>query len=261
MKLRIVGCSGSFPGPESAASSYLLSAHDGTREWNIVLDMGNGSVGQLQRYIGLEDIDAIFLSHLHPDHCLDLCGLYVALKWRPEGSRGKRTPVHAPAAASDYLAQAYNLQPESEMVEVFDFRHHNDDESVRVGPFKVRPFAVNHPVPEAYALRVEVTDAAGERRVVTYSGDTDVCTALDEAAAGADLFLCEAAFEEGRDDAISNVHLTGRRAGETAQRAAAKRLLLTHLPVWTRSTVVSAEAGEVYDGPVAVVHAGEVYDV
>ena len=107
-----------------------------------------------------------------------------------------------------------------------------------MGPFTVTPFAVNHPVEEAYALRVEVTepdkDGAAVTRVLTYSGDTDSCRGLEEAAKDADLFLCEAAFEEGRDDGIKDVHLTGKRAGEAATAAGARRLLLTHIPVWTR---------------------------
>ena len=127
------------------------------------------------------------------------------------------------------------------------------------------PFAVNHPVEEAYALRVEVTepDKQGNpvSRVLTYSGDTDSCAGLEEAAKDADLFLCEAAFEEGRDDGIKDVHLTGKRAGEAAESAGARRLLLTHIPVWTSPTTVMAEARPVFGGDVAVAVAGVHYTV
>ena len=68
MRLTVVGCSGSFPGPESAASCYLLEA-DGFR---LVVDMGNGSLGALQRHAPLFGVDAVLLSHLHADHCVDL---------------------------------------------------------------------------------------------------------------------------------------------------------------------------------------------
>ena len=71
MKLTVVGCSGSFPSAESACSSYLVEA-DGFR---LLLDMGNGALGELQRHCGLYDLDAIFLSHLHADHCIDMCGV------------------------------------------------------------------------------------------------------------------------------------------------------------------------------------------
>jgi ribonuclease BN (tRNA processing enzyme) len=136
---------------------------------------------------------------------------------------------------------------------------------VQVGPFTVTPFAVNHPVEEAYALRVEVTEPAKDgtsvTRVLTYSGDTDSCQGLEDAARGADLFLCEAAFEEGRDDDIKDVHLTGKRAGQAATAAGARRLLLTHIPVWTSQTAVLAEAKPEFDGDVAIAVAGVHYTV
>ncbi len=79
MKLTVVGCSGSFPSAESACSSYLVEA-DGFR---LLLDMGNGALGELQRHCGLYDLDAIFLSHLHADHCIDMCAYFVARYYRP----------------------------------------------------------------------------------------------------------------------------------------------------------------------------------
>ena len=99
-----------------------------------------------------------------------------------------------------------------------------------IGPFTVTPHPAEHPV-EAYALRVEgpAEDDPSRRVVLTYSGDTDACEGLQTAAAGADLLLAEAAFQEGRDT-TRGIHLTGRRAGEAARDAAVARLVLTHLP-------------------------------
>lgn len=265
MKLTIVGCSGSFPGPASPASCYLLTAHDGVRPWRVLIDLGSGALGAAQKYMDLEDIDAIFLSHLHPDHCMDLCGLHVAVRWNPNGWHRGRIPVWGPAATADRLATAYGLELDPGMREEFDFINWQERETVTVGPFKVTPYSVNHPVPEAYALRVEVTeyDGTGMDRtaVLTYSGDTDSCQGLEDAALNADFFLCEAAFEEGRDDHIKDVHLTGKRAGEAAARANVKRLLLTHIPVWTDSNTVVAEAREVYTGDVAAAVAGVHYTI
>ena len=75
------------------------------------------------------------------------------------------------------------------------------------------------------------------------------------------MFLCEAAFHEGRDDGIDGVHLTGRRAGETAAQAGARKLLLTHLPVWNDPQRAVQEARAVYDGPLAVAVSGLSYGV
>ena len=77
MKVTVVGCSGSFPGPDSAASCYLLEAPYDGRTFRLLLDLGSGALGPLQRYADLESIDAVALSHLHADHCLDLCSFYV----------------------------------------------------------------------------------------------------------------------------------------------------------------------------------------
>lgn len=265
MKLTIVGCSGSFPGPSSPASCYLLTAHDGVRPWRVLIDLGSGALGAVQKYMDLEDIDAIFLSHLHPDHCMDLCGLHVAVAWAPEGWNRDRITVWGPAETADRLATAYGLELDPGMHGEFDFKNWAERESVMVGPFTVTPYAVNHPTPEAYALRVEVTEFDGtgmDRSVVmTYSGDTDSCQGLEDAARDADFFLCEAAFEEGRDDQIKDVHLTGKRAGEAAARANVKRLLLTHIPVWTDTNKVVTEAREVFDRDVAAAVAGVHYTI
>lgn len=90
MRLTVVGCSGSYPGPDSPASCYLLEAEapdetGGTRTWRLLLDLGSGALGALQRYVDPLTVDAVLLSHLHADHCLDLSGYYVLRKYHPIG--------------------------------------------------------------------------------------------------------------------------------------------------------------------------------
>ncbi|MFC8505370.1 MBL fold metallo-hydrolase [Streptomyces sp. NPDC057411] len=250
MKLTVVGCSGSFPSAESACSSYLVEA-DGFR---LLLDMGNGALGELQRHIGLYDLDAIFLSHLHADHCIDMCGYFVARYYRHEGGRCEAIPVYAPEGAEQRLATAYADTPSpSAMSEVFDFRTLKSG-AFEIGPFSVRTEKVCHPV-EAYGIRVEHGG-----RALTYSGDTGVCDALDELARGADLFLCEASFTHGKED-IPALHLNGREAGAQATRADVGRLVLTHIPPWTDGARNLADAREVYGGPAELAYAGAVYEI
>ncbi|MFE4870672.1 MBL fold metallo-hydrolase [Streptomyces sp. NPDC056682] len=250
MKLTVVGCSGSFPSAESACSSYLVEA-DGFR---LLLDMGNGALGELQRHIGLYDLDAIFLSHLHADHCIDMCGYFVARYYRHEGGRCAPMPVYAPEGAEQRLTTAYADTPSpSSMSEVFDF-HTLKPGSFDIGPFSVRTERVCHPV-EAYAIRVEHGG-----RALTYSGDTGPCAALGELAAGADLFLCEASFTYGKED-IPGLHLNGREAGEHAARAGAGRLVLTHIPPWTDAEVTLADARAAYPGPAELAAPGAVYEI
>ncbi|MEU5215757.1 MBL fold metallo-hydrolase [Streptomyces sp. NPDC020807] len=250
MKLTVVGCSGSFPSADSACSSYLVEA-DGFR---LLLDMGNGALGELQRHIGLYDLDAIFLSHLHADHCIDMCGYFVARYYRHEGGRCPAIPVYAPEGAEQRLTTAYADTPSpSSMSEVFDFRTLTSG-SFEIGPFSVRTQKVAHPV-EAYGIRVEHGG-----RSLTYSGDTGVCEALDDLAEGTDLFLCEASFTHGKED-IPDLHLNGREAGAQAERSRAGRLVLTHIPPWTDGERNLQDAREVYAGPAELARPGAVYEV
>ena len=250
MKLTVVGCSGSFPSAESACSSYLVEA-DGFR---MLLDMGNGALGELQRHVGLYDLDAVLLSHLHADHCIDMCGYFVARYYRHDGGPASAIPVYGPAGTERRLSIAYGDVPDEKcMSEVFDFRTLQPG-SFRLGPFTVTADLVRHPV-EAYGFRIE-----HDGKVLAYSGDTGPCAELQSLAQGADLYLCEASFTYGKED-IPDLHLNGREAGQVATRAGAARLVLTHIPPWTNPAVNLRDAQAAYQGPVELAKAGAVYEV
>jgi len=251
MDLTVVGCAGSFPSAESSASCYLLRAPHEGRTYSLVMDLGNGALGALQRHVDLADVDAVALSHLHADHCLDLCGYYVFRKYCPTGAL-PRIPVYGPSGAADHLARAYDLDPSPGMTEQFDFRSWTAGSTVELGPFRVTVQRMNHPV-EAYGLRIEY-----DGRVIVYSGDTGPADALVELEYGADALLCEASFVESADNP-PDVHLTGAQAGDHAQRAGVGRLLITHIPAWTDRNTVATEAKSAFDGKIDLVEAGERY--
>lgn len=251
VKVTVVGCSGSYPGPDSPASCYLIQATDAQRTWSLVLDMGNGALGALQRYVDPLQVDAVFLSHLHADHCVDMTSYYVLRKYHPTGSQPK-IPVWGPKGTAKRLAKAYDLPRKPGMEEEFAFRVYRDP--VDIGPFRVEPYEVDHPVP-AYGLRVS---AFG--KVLAYSGDTGPTPALMDIAADADLFLCEASFR-ACDDNPPNLHLTGVEAGEVATKAAAKRLVVTHVPPWHDAQTMLAEAAGAFDGPTELAAQGTVYEL
>lgn len=262
MRLTAVGCSGSFAGPGSPASCYLLTvaaevSPDG-REWNLVLDLGNGSLGALQGVCDPRRIDAVGISHLHPDHFVDLAGLYVFLRYHPTGRRDSPVPVYGPAGTAERLGAVYGLGAGETMAAHLDVRPWRLDEPVQVGPLVIEPRRVFHPV-EAYGVRVTGPSSlrSGERAVLAYTGDTDACDAVVDLARDADLLLSEAAFEEGRDDGVEpGIHLTGLRAAQLATRAAARRLVLTHLPPWNDPARARAEAASAYAGPLDIATAG-----
>lgn len=250
MRLTILGCSGSVPGPQSPASCYLVEA-DGFRA---LLDLGNGALGALQRHCAVGDVDAVLLSHLHPDHCMDVLPLYVARTYDTNGGYPV-IPVHGPSGTGAHLAHAYGRAEHPGLSGCFDFREWAAGRH-QVGPLSVVVSRVAHPV-ETWAMRVE-----HEGRSVVYSGDTGPCPELVELARDADVALFESSFEEGRDDAAPrDLHLTGRQAGEHAARAGARRLLLTHLPPWNDPAVSLAAARAAFDGPVEIVASGTTYEV
>jgi ribonuclease BN (tRNA processing enzyme) len=250
VKLTIVGCSGSFPGPDSATSCYLVEAEGVT----LVLDLGPGALGPLSRYTDIYGIGAVLLSHLHADHCFDVCSLYVARRYLPGGPAKGNPQVYGPRGTADRLARAYDLPVDPGMTRVFDFREWDTSTSYDIGPFHVRVVRVNHPI-EAYGMRIE----HGGRSLV-YSGDTGVSPALVELARGANLLLCEAAFHDGRD-AVRDVHLSGREAAEHATAAGVERLVLTHLPPWNDPIRSLAEAAPVFTGECQVARPGASYDL
>jgi ribonuclease BN (tRNA processing enzyme) len=255
VRLTVVGCSGSYPGPDSPASCYLLEAEhdDGTesRTWRVLVDLGNGALGELQRYVDPLAVDAVLLSHLHADHCLDLCGYYVMRKYHPDGPR-PRLPVWGPSGTAGRMARAYDLPEDPGMTLEFDFRPY--DGVVEVGPFSVEAVPVLHPV-EAYGLRISCGG-----RTLAYTGDTAPCEALDRLASGADLLLAEASFREA-DDNPPEIHLTGADCGRLAARAQVGRLVVTHVPPWFDKEKVLAEAAVEWDGPGELARSGASYDL
>jgi ribonuclease BN (tRNA processing enzyme) len=248
MRLTVLGCAGSFPGPESACSAYLVEAEG----FRLLIDFGSGSMSALQRYSDMNTVDAIILSHLHGDHMLDACTYVVVRRYDPTGPKPP-VPVYAPLGAAERIASAYSPDNEA-MDDVYTF-YGLQPGTFPIGPFSVTVDRVNHPV-ETYGVRIEHGG-----KVLTYSADTAPCEALLRLATGADLFLCEASYLDGADNP-PGLHLTGGEAGEAATKADVGRLLLTHLiPAWFSEASIVDAASAAYTGPVEVVRPGARYDL
>jgi ribonuclease BN (tRNA processing enzyme) len=248
MRLTVLGCSGTYPGPTSACSSYLVE-QDGFR---LVVDAGNGSLGELQKHCDILDVDAVLLSHLHSDHCLDLVANSYARRYHPNGLPPK-LPVYGPVGTRERLCAAFERWPEDSLGDVYGFRTIVSGR-LEVGPFQVDLARVNHPV-EAYGVRLS---AAGSS--MTYSGDTGVCDQLVHLARGSDLFLCEASFLADADNP-PDIHLTGQQAGEHATRAGVGRLVLTHLVPWGDPRQTGEEASASFDGDLDFARVGVAHDI
>jgi ribonuclease BN (tRNA processing enzyme) len=250
MRVTVIGCAGSFPGPDSPASCYLLEAEG----FRLVIDMGNGALGVLQRYAELFGVDAICISHLHADHCIDLQAYWIARQFAPEGPQAV-IPVYGPRGTAE-LAKP-NLGPDSDGIaggpqgqRRFDVRE-LEPGSFGIGPFLITTERMNHPV-ETFGFRVEYD---GWR--LAYSADTGESDALVRLAADADLLLCEASFLDGQDTR-PDLHLTARQAAAHAARAGVGKLVLTHLVPWNDRGRTLAEAAAEYHGPLSLAVSGLV---
>jgi ribonuclease BN (tRNA processing enzyme) len=258
MRLTVIGCAGSFPGPDSPASCYLLEAEG----FRLVIDMGNGSLGVLQRYAELFGIDAVCLSHLHSDHCVDLAAYWVARQFAPDGARPP-IPVYGPPGTAARVRP--DLGPGGHGGHGGHRGHADDDPpgpsrfdfhdlvpgTAEIGPFRISADHMNHPV-ETFGFRVE---HRGWR--LAYSADTGESSALVRLAEGADLLLCEASFLDGQDTP-PNLHLTARQAAEHADRAGVGQLVLTHLVPWNDRGRSLTEASDAYRGPLSLATSGLV---
>ncbi len=242
MRVTVIGCAGSFPGPDSPASCYLLEAEG----FRLVLDLGNGALGALQRFAGLFGVDAICLSHLHADHCVDLGAYWVARQYAADGPQ-PAIPVHGPQGTAERVA-GFGGESVPAVQARFAF-HDLAPGSVEIGPFRVTADHLNHPV-ETFGFRVE---HGGWR--LAYSADTGESEALVRLATGVDVLLCEASFLDGQDTR-PDLHLTARQAATHAARAGVGELVLTHLVPWNDRKRTLAEAAGSYQGPLSLATSG-----
>src|SRR4051812_12557917 len=210
IELTVLGCSGSYGAPAGGAcSSYLVRAGDTT----IWLDCGNGSFANLQEHARVEDIDAVVITHGHPDHCVDIYGLHVLYKY---GLERDCLPVFAPDGVSKQLEALVG-----EWDNTFDWHVIDDRDTTTVGEADLRFSRTDHPPP---TMAVEITHA--DKRMI-YTSDTGPQWSPLAFAPGADLILSEATYQH--DDIRAPIHLSARQAGELARAAKAKHLMLTHL--------------------------------
>ena len=235
--LTVLGCSGSYPGPAQACSGYLLRCQ-GTVLW---LDAGSGTLANLQRHVSLDGVDGIVLTHEHPDHWSDVEGFAVA----------SHHIHHLPPVA---LLAPKGLRTRLMMpVSAFDWTEVSDGAQKTLGAFSLSFSRTDHPV-ETLAVRVE-----GAGRVLGYSADSGPGWSLEALGPGLDVALCEATFLHDQEGLVQ--HMSARQAGESARRAGAARLVITHqLPTIDRGAA-RREAEEAFGSAVEVASEGLEVDV
>lgn len=249
MHIDVLGSSGTYAAPLGACSGYLLR-HDGFALW---MDAGSGTLARYQQYLRLEELDGLFLSHMHPDHMVDVYTLFYALWFHPDQPRG--IPLLAPAGSMDFIGRLLSDGGREDFTKVFDVREISPGGEAHIGPLRLRFFDSVHSAPNL-TIRAE---ADGE--VACYSGDTGANSHLAEAARDAGLFLCEATWQRATEVGFDPIHLRAHEAGAAARESGAGKLVLTHIWPWLDAAVSIREASEIYGGPVDVARPGEGIEV
>lgn len=245
MQLTVLGASGGWPDAGRACSGFLVE-EGATLIW---IDAGTGTLSELLGRVTLDRIDALWVSHLHPDHCSDLGPLRNALAYG-DARGGRSLTVYGPPGWRDWIEAAV---PDGEDTRAaFDMREVADGVTVRVGDVGITARAVRHGVP-TFGCRVE-----GRSGVLAYSADSRPCPALPQLAWDADLLLCEAFRSSPEVDAAHTV-MTPEEAGTVATEAQARSLLLTHLHPRADRAVAQARAATTYAGPVGVAEQARTY--
>jgi ribonuclease BN (tRNA processing enzyme) len=193
-------------------------------------------------------VDAVIVTHEHPDHCVDLHGLFRVRRY--SYPQEPKIPLYCPAGVLDRLS---GLEPDVDLGEVFE--HRPLPGRYDVGPFAITGERLPHFVPTV-GIRL-----VGNGVVIGYATDTGPCETLADIGRDADLYILDATDRPGELDAAERNLLTASEAGEWAQRAGAKRLLLTHLWPGTQPAGSAVRAQRMFDGPVQVAHRGLVIDL
>lgn len=239
-RVTVLGCSGSFPAPGGACSGYLVD--DGsTRVW---LDAGSGTLANLQRHVELGQVDALVLSHEHPDHWADLEGWHNVLRFV---LLRQGFPVYAPAGLRQHTYE--------EMSPWVSWNDVAEGDRVTVGTFDLTFSRTDHG-PETLAVRVDVP---GLDSSLGYTADTGPGWSVEALGPGLDCVLCEATVPAAMEGQIQ--HLSARQAGESARAAGAAQLVLTHLWPTLDPERSRDEGSEAFGRPVEVAEVGRTFEL
>jgi ribonuclease BN (tRNA processing enzyme) len=210
-RLTVLGSCGAFPEPGRACSGFLVD-WDGYR---LVLDLGYATLPRLLTHWPDGAVDAVVVTHEHPDHCIDLHGLFRIRLYG--GAREPKLPLYCPPGVLDRLS---GLEPDVDLRWVFDV--HPLPGSHRVGPFDLAGMPLPHHVPNT-GVRL-----AADGVVLAYTGDTGPDPVLADLGRDADLFIIEATDRGGEARQHRRNLMTSAEAGRWASLAGARRMMLTH---------------------------------
>lgn len=233
VRIRVLGGSGAFPTAEHACSGFLVE-YEGFR---VVVDMGYATFPQLLKHIKAESVDAVVISHGHPDHCADLNPLLRARYMSADPP--EPLPVYSPPGA---LRAVLALDRPGMLDDSYRLHEFEPGAGFHIGPLQVDTLSLPHWIPNA-GLRITAGD-----RIVAYTGDTGPSPDIVTLAQDADLFIAEATHLDEPNEFLS----TPSQAGESARSAGVGRLMLTHLWPGSDPALMREAAAASYSGPIEI---------
>ncbi len=237
LSFTVLGCDGGYPGPGGATSGYLVQGAG----LKVLLDSGHGTFANLQLHHDPAELDAVILSHEHPDHWSDLECLAVFRMGLPGAAP---LPVYAPAELRSHV---YHDRPQ-----MFDWRVVADGDRTSLGDLGLTFARTNHG-PETLAVRLDASGTA-----LGYTADTGPDWSIAALGPGLDLALCEATWLGGEERGAAR-HLSARQAGAMAVEAGAARCVLTHRRPTVDAKASLAEGSEAFGSTVEQARVGAVF--
>jgi ribonuclease BN (tRNA processing enzyme) len=246
MRLTVLGGTGGYPGAGGACSGYLIE-HDGYR---LLVDPGYAIVPRLLGILPAEAVDAVLVSHGHPDHVADLNPLLRARALRQDPA--PRLPAYA---VPDALGPVLALDQIRALPGTCEVRAFEPGDAFAIGPFAIQSRLLPHSIPNA-GFRI----SAGARSI-TYTGDAAPSDALVELAASTSLLLAEATYVDSVPSGNVGALNSAADVGRQATRASAQRLILTHLMPGADPEASRTAAARSYHEQIDVAAAGMIVDV
>ena len=246
MELLVVGSGAAYPDRPGTASSCYVVLHDGAA---VCLDLGQGSFAGVAGRLEPADLAGVVISHLHPDHFVDLVALrhYLRFEFTPP----RRMRVIAPAGLRRRLDGVMG-EPgfAAGTLEIED----RCEGHLQVGPFDMESLLVTHTA-DSFATRVTLATTA-DRPAIVYSGDCGRAADLAPLIRPGDVLLCEVAFGPGPVP-VPDLHLDGAAVGRLAAETHVSQVLLTHLQMRRDPAATLAAVGAEYGGQVSLVSDGD----
>jgi ribonuclease BN (tRNA processing enzyme) len=248
VELTVLGCGGTWADPGGATSGYLLR-HDG---FTLLVDAGSGTLSRLQQLIPMAEIDAVIVTHAHPDHFVDFYPLFYARYYAHQGSNG--LPFYCPDGFFDVFADVVSGDSREAMEEAYSVRPISEGAEFEEGPFRIRSAEMSHIGVHALAYRFEVDGTS-----LTYSGDTGPTDNLVKLARDSDVLVAEATWQDHMD--LLPFHMSATQAGEHATAAGVGALVLTHIwPSLDKADSLDQGAAS-FEGSLAIAVEGMIMEI